>query len=311
MTEQINRFNRFKYYIAVIFLIILLSGIELFFYKYNKRHIDYFRTDDPPPNIIKEKVKLFFDSKHFDPYLGWDHNLNLPIRTEIANVSLLLAQSYGDSVTYCADVNSEETWQSQFAKMTGYYIANMGMSAYGLDQSVLKFERHGVRFKTKFVILGLFRRLYERLPLYHMYYYFGPIEPYYVMFKPIFILKNDRYELIPVPCDNEQCLYDLLVSKPQWLQDFLMQHDDYYIDVQNRPLNRFPHTFAFMKAIPVMASGLLKRQNHANINKYYREDYYLNEKMFPLVKYLLSRFVANCKKIGSQPIFLLFLIYTI
>ena len=299
-----KRENKIRYYIAaiiVISLIIFLCGIELFFYVYNKRHIVYFKPVAPPPHIIKDKVKLLFEDKSFDPYVGW--GTNPPIKTEIKNRSLLVAQAYGDSVTYCTDVTSDETWESQYAKMTGYYIANMGVSAYGLDQAVLKYERYGAPLKTKYVILGLFRRLYERLRLYQMYYYF-PDESYYVWFKPIFILKNNRYELIPAPCDNQQCLYDLLVSNPQWLHDFLMQHDDYYIYFQSLPLNRFPHTLAFIRDLPTIFPSLSKRPDHI-INKFFRENYCLNEKTIPLVKFLIDRFVEDCKKNGSQPVFLL------
>ena len=50
----------------------------------------------------------------------------------------------GDSYTYGAEVNAEQTYSEQLEKLLpGSEVINMGVSAYGIDQAVIKYLKYG------------------------------------------------------------------------------------------------------------------------------------------------------------------------
>src|SRR5262249_46829988 len=138
-----------------------------------------------------------------------------------------LAQSYGDSFTYGAEVDDPDTWQAQFEGMTGKGILNFGSGGYGLDQAVLKFEKYGPQYPTPFVILGLYPHEYRRILSYQSFYYFTE-RTFRYAFKPIFIPAAEGYELVKPPCDNPESLVEVVRHRPEKLERFLSAHDYWY-----------------------------------------------------------------------------------
>lgn len=99
-----------------------------------------------------------------DPELGWVAVPNLHVEDAFANKKRLTINSQGfrdlkdfspvvpkgktrvlcsgASFTFGTEVHDEETWCHQLSKMESHIeTINMGMSAYGIDQSYLRFQR--------------------------------------------------------------------------------------------------------------------------------------------------------------------------
>lgn len=47
---------------------------------------------------------------------------------------------YGDSFTFCRQVNDDETWEHFLSKEINQNVINFGVGNYGLDQSVLRIK---------------------------------------------------------------------------------------------------------------------------------------------------------------------------
>ncbi len=119
------------------------------------------------------KNPLNIAQAQFDPELGWVPLPNssrpgvtvnrlgqrgsevVPLeRTERSPRVLLV----GDSYTFGAQVNDEETYGSLLAArhLPEGEVINLGVSGYGPDQAVLFYEREGVKYKPDIVVLGFF-----------------------------------------------------------------------------------------------------------------------------------------------------------
>lgn len=237
------------------------------------------------------------ESETFDAALGWDgeqiaRDFNPEIKTA-------WAQSYGDSFTYCSEVDSAESWQSQFEEITAEKIVNLGVPGYGLDQALLKFERYGSRYRTRFVIIGLNRFTYYRTLSYHTWHMFDHADKFMFAFKPIFTPGHGGYELTPPPCRSAGCIFDLLKNRPQSLERFMSEHDYWYRLNNSRPYARFPHTLAFVHSSYLRLKEKFDQRTPAN--RYFLFEPHSSK----LVRHLIDRIADRCEKIGARPLFLL------
>lgn len=62
----------------------------------------------------------------------------------------------GDSFTYGLGVKDGETFSAQLERITGVETINAGVNAYGVDQAVLMWERHGRPLEPDVVVLGYY-----------------------------------------------------------------------------------------------------------------------------------------------------------
>lgn len=72
--------------------------------------------------------------------------------------------TYRDSYTFGHEVNNNETWEYYLSELTGTYVLNFGVGAYGSDQACLKLKRNIENgFKTPVVILTVWSWSINRL----------------------------------------------------------------------------------------------------------------------------------------------------
>ena len=104
---------------------------------------------------------------------------------------------YGDSFT---------AWQQWWFIKCLIFLINLGVGGYGLDQSILKFEKIlKETTNVKNIILGLNNQVYGRSVSYYSYYYF--FNKYFkYAFKPMFIKTDNEFELLKIPCIDSDCL---------------------------------------------------------------------------------------------------------
>ena len=112
-------------------------------------------------DALSEADRQSYLEKAFDPLLGWD---NRPSSTHkkvntagelwrktfgadgarvdgLSNYPLI-ARTYGDSFTLCAEVGDDQTWQHYLGQSLQRGVKNFGVSAFGTGQALLKFKRH-------------------------------------------------------------------------------------------------------------------------------------------------------------------------
>ena len=103
---------------------------------------------------------------------------------------------YGDSFTYGDGVSAEHSWANVLSKRLGCRVANYGMSGYGTDQALLRFETNA-EDEAPVVVLGhlslnVMRNVNRLRGLLYPQTRYG--------LKPRFILdENAELELLPLP----------------------------------------------------------------------------------------------------------------
>ena len=276
-------------------LILTVTLLELSLPLFNNRYRGYFRHSITPANLQLDEARRFVSSKTFDPELGWDKH---PTARNYVSAKRYLAQSYGDSFVEGAEVGPDHTWQAQFEQLTGAAILNLGVGGYGLDQAVLKFEKHARNYSTRLAILGLYPQTYRRALSYHPFYYFANSDAFTFAFKPMFVKENGRFELIPPPCADAACLMDALSNPGHEIWRQLKRHDYWYLNNQKKPTPDFPITLAYAQ---VLTQILHQRRERHGAENYF----FVNERSLELVEYLIARFLKSSRDLGMTPVCLL------
>ncbi len=276
-------------------LILAVTLLELSLPLLNKRYSVYFRRSITPASLKAAEARRFVSSKTFDPELGWDKD---PIARNYVDGKRYMAQSYGDSFVEGAEVGPDHTWQAQFERLTGEAILNLGVGGYGLDQAVLKFEKYGRRYPARFAILGLYPETYRRALSYHPFYYFANSDAFTFAFKPLFVKKGRRFELIRPPCADAVCLMQALSNPDHEIWRRLSRYDYWYKNNQKKPAPDFPITIKYAQLLPQILQQRRERQGAENY-------FFVNAGSFELVEYLIERFVKYSREIGMTPVCLL------
>ena len=147
--------------IVAVLLIELASLAGLFALRLAKPRLFAETFVDRQFDDLSEADRQSYLAKAFDPLLGWD---NRPSSThekvntvgEVWRKSFdadgaradglpdypLIATTYGDSFTLCAEVGDDETWQYFLGQSLRRDVKNFGVSAFGTGQALLKFKRH-------------------------------------------------------------------------------------------------------------------------------------------------------------------------
>ena len=129
--------------------------------------------------------------------LGWQSNAPRPQSSEFGPSC---GSAFGDSMTHGDEVKDDEAWLHRLSERLGCNVQNFGVGGYGLDQAVLRYEMGTP--PGKFVILGLFIEMLRRDMAASWTFYRGPARNNMVSYsvtKPMFVMANDRLELVPRP----------------------------------------------------------------------------------------------------------------
>ena len=167
--------------------------------------------------------------------LGWQ--LNVP-RPQSSELSPSCGSAFGDSMTRGDEVKDDEAWLHLLSERLGCNVQNFGVGGYGLDQAALRYELGTP--PGNFVILGLFIEMLRRDLAASWTFYRGPAQnnlPTYAVTKPMYVIENDRLELIPRP------------TQPVTRQAIVQHHRrDFFLNSLWTQLS-FPYSYAAGRAI--------------------------------------------------------------
>ena len=231
---------------------------NLFVHGFVDRHFDAI-TDDFRRTFIAEGFH--------DPVLGWDYEplteyqfqntVGEPYavsfdadgsRSDGLPSKQLLINTYGDSFTWCDEVDNDQTWQYFLESSLGYEVKNFGVGAYGTDQALLKLEGHLARgVSAPITVLGILDENINRVVT--------SFRPFYentsvkLGFKPSFRFSpNGQVQLTLNPYDSEELSLDELRGIAHRIAG-----DDFWV-LQSRKIDiHFPYTFQLARTASVIA----------------------------------------------------------
>jgi hypothetical protein len=164
--------------------------------------------------------------------------------------------AFGDSLTYGAEVADDEAWVHLLSLRLGCRVANYGVSAYGLDQSVLRHER--IATAGDVVILGVYIEMIRR-SVAASWTFYAPSHPMTLdSVKPYFTVAGDSLRLRPIP-------------EPLTREAIAVHHaGDHFMQRVATPV-QFPYTVAAAKALWLRVFNIDDYRRHSDI--YARTDH--------------------------------------
>jgi len=326
-----------------IILLVCLSIIliELFFYMIvkfvNKKFQWLITKNDECPKLSEEGIEKFF--KHgFDSELGWirkpntshteqgkygetkwhTNKIGARINPEFDNKKSKIS-CYGDSFTFCRQVNDDETWEYELSKILNTNVINYGVGNYGIDQTLIRLKREFVKNPTEIVIIGIVPDTISRImSIWRHYYEYGNT----FGFKPRFILKNKKLCLIKNIINDkkkfftyEKYLIDIRKNDFFYKEKFRKEeiHFPHIITIFKNPSRNFRIIFwvlliEFLKKINKDVSKIEWNPNKIimKINLMWRINLYKNKEVQKLLKEIILNMVNFSKK-SNFKLYLVFL----
>lgn len=244
-----------------IFLLVYFSlemGLHFYIHALRKRFQWLITAQDKYP-LFSEELITKFVSDGFDPELGWSRKPNtskqesgkygpthyhMNAHGQRANPGHehlpKLISTYGDSFTFCRQVNDNETFQHHLSTLTQTNVLNYGVGNYGLDQAYLRMQREYPHHKTPIVIIGVVPSTIVRIQsVWKHYNEFGNT----LAFKPRYILQDKALTLIPNAINSIEKFQNYRPYLP-----VINQHDRFYESKFLADMLSFPYCHALLKA---------------------------------------------------------------
>jgi hypothetical protein len=322
-------------------LLLVITGVvaaELLirlFVKWVRKHFQWLITSEDEIPVLDSKALAKFYITGYDAELGWVRKPNTEnkergkygattyhIDSEGARANSehkhlpLRAICYGDSFTFCRQVNDNETWPWQLSELIQGNIINFGVGNYGLDQAILRMERESLKHIAPITLMGIVPSTIVRiLCSWKHYNEYGNT----FAFKPRFDLNQEELFLIPNPIDSEVKYSDYARYLPQ-----IRATDYFYKSKFRRELITFPYLYNTLKNplrnLPIMAAftaakllGSCASQNLKDyplqkimqINLNLRVDLFQGKYPLNLLLALVERFKQDVNGYKSAPVFIL------
>lgn len=241
----------------ICFLVVIELFLDLLIPKLRKRFDKIITEEDLIPRLDREGLNKFFKIG-YDEELGWVRKPNTSKEEEsfdgLKSYSInsigsrvnpgyenhkLKIVTFGDSYTFCREVNDNETWQHHLSNLTKTNVANFGVGNYGLDQALLRCKREIKNHKkVEIIIIGVVPETIQRnLTVWKHYSEFGNT----FGFKPRFLLEKGKLKLISNPADTKQKFFDLKKIIP------IANKYDYFYPYFKKNIFTFPYTLSILK----------------------------------------------------------------
>lgn len=272
------------------FIVIVVMG-KNFYYPLNLK-------DTTLPEM-KEKA-----SKVFSTTLGWGPKYP---KTALGyrgikekNLNNAILSLFGCSYTQ-GNPDLYQSWAEQLEKKLGQPVLNFGVSGYGTDQALLRFQECYIgKIDTPYVLLGITPSNIGR----NVNLYKGFRERRFGMSltKPMFYIgPADKIKLLPNPLSSAEELHRL--QDPAFL-DSIGKTDYWYRYYGQYGLNRFvhfPYGYYFARALPFYVQHFYERRvlKHESYRSLY-EDATAKR----ILIYTIDQFIDLAKKNGAIPIIL-------
>jgi hypothetical protein len=220
-----------------------------------------------------------------------------------------LISCFGDSFTFCRQVNDNETWEYYLSGLTRTNVLNWGVGNHGIDQSLLRLMREYPKHPTEIVIVGVVPDTISRiLSVWKHFYEYGNT----FGFKPRFILGDDGLVLIKNPVDEEHKFYQI----ESFIED-LKKNDFFYENKFLKELISFPYIYSVLKnpgrSIPLLywismaVAGInpdkyqaLGKQKIMDINLAWRLELYKKPEALDLLKRIILELEQYSREKGFK-----------
>ena len=328
-----------EYLFYIIAALIVFFIIEIIFrsiiFSVNKK-FQWLIIDKDEFPILSETALKKFISHGFDKELGWSRKANtsheeigkhnritkwtINSKTARTNPSFDELNSkiscYGDSFTFCRQVNDNETWEHFLSKLLDTNVPNFGVGNHGIDQSLLRLKRNFLLHKTDTVILTVVPDTISRIvSVWKHYYEYGNT----FGFKPRFVLKNNELQLIKNPIDDESKFY-----RYRDFLDEIRNNDFFYGKKFKKEKISFPYSVSVLKNARrnlsiiywVYKINNLKKQNKdisaiswnpnkiiMDINLKWRLKLFEDNNVRKLFRKIIEEYVSYSKINGFTPVF--------
>lgn len=324
----------------VIYAVTLFAVVELLSYliiRFVKKKFQWLITiKDEEPRLSEEGLKKFIPIG-YDSELGWIRKPNTAGNENSKGIETKWTidskgcrvnpgfekerstiSCYGDSFTFCRQVNDDETWEHYLSKLQKTNVQNFGVGNYGLDQALLRLKREYPRNKTNIVILAVVPDTISRvLSSWKHYYEYGNT----FAFKPRFVLKNNNLELVRNYIDRE----DKFDNYKEYLKE-IRSVDFFYKRKFQKDVLKFPYSINVFKNASrnfqiifwVITNELLKKIGKniektewnpmkviMRINLMWRVKLYQNKEVITLLKMLINDYVSYAKQNNFVPFFVI------
>jgi len=244
-------------FIFVSFLLVVVA-LEIFLQlvvKYFRKEFQWLITEADDTPIFDKIAFDKFMLASFDKELGWTKKPNThglergkfgdiefhidgngsrhnPIGLETSIVT------FGDSYTFCRQVEDCQTWQVYLSKILDDKVLNFGIGNYGVDQAFLSYQRQILPKDTKVVILGFVPETICRIQSSWKHYLeFGNT----FAFKPRFTIEGGELKLHNNLLTGPEDFYRLnkIILKAQ-------ENDAFYKNKFKRLQFRFPYLLRYL-----------------------------------------------------------------
>lgn len=273
----------------IIICIYILSELKILFYIKKSKNIKWIITKKKLSESFNKKKFLNFKKKNFNYRLGWNKKPRIKNYEYLNNKKIYYSidvkgyrsskfnhksnkiVTFGDSYTFCRQVNNYDTWQEFISKQKNIFVSNFGVGNYGLDQAYLKYLNQSKNYKNKKIIFGIVPETICRVQSSWKHYLeFGNLHG----FKPYCKLENDKIVIKsnPLKYKTKFSEIDKIINKTK-------SFDRFYKDKYLKYLLKFPYVINFFKNLDfnsrvfykIFTSKVLNNENN------------LQEKIFPIV----------------------------
>jgi len=242
---------------AILLVVIAEVGLRLIV-TYFRREFQWLITaEDEHPRIDPVGLKKFL-AISFEPDLGWSRkpgttgtekgkygHIRFTIDAQGARSTPSGGEAaphiatFGDSYTFCRQVEDHETWQCELGRKLKAGVLNYGNGNYGVDQALLRYEKTDLPSSVRMVVLGFVPETICRIHSYWKHYLeFGNT----LAFKPRFVLEDGRLALIPNIMQSEEDFHHLADKL-----DTIRRYDLFYRRKFRSMQFRFPYLVSFLR----------------------------------------------------------------
>jgi len=141
--------------------------------------------------------------------------------------------AFGDSFVQGNEVANPDAWPAVLEGLRpGLEVLNFGVGAYGVDQSLLRYLRDGIRFRPHVVVIGFMtENIHRHVNRFRPFYSPRPYSPWA---KPRFALQGEGLVLVPNPLPRRRDYRSLLRDEEATLAR--LGSGDYYWERIWRPV---------------------------------------------------------------------------
>lgn len=204
--------------------------------------------------------------------------------------------AFGDSFTYCAGVDDDDTWEAQMEKLDRTIeVLNFGVGGYGTDQALLRFQSEAGDWQGDFVFIGFHSDDIMR----HVNVFRPFLSPHSMPYsKPRFVMHGGKLELLENPIQNVEDYRRLLGSEAHEFLEELGSRDCHF------RMRYYPGKLDWVPAVrfaKVASHALWSKQLRA----FHDGPYNPQSETYTVTVGILDRFVEEVQLRGLVPIVLM------